>query len=237
MNKLKEFLRVIEGLSIPKEDMVAVRSDVERSEPHNFIDIYEILRKNSYYNEATEFLQIITGELPAEASIVVLLSNDLFDRGLIKDAYAQLQLVENLTKSHPLAQKLLLKINIIFSKELVVKVCFKRIRDFDLYDQETKDLLRIYQTKGFLALRTHLENLLCRDGISLDSYFEDVNVSNQDFVSQVLDSIEKDVVSQFVIMPLKDIGLTHSKNELHEIQVMKLKKLLRSLDENEVSVD
>ncbi len=184
--------KMVRQLPLSRAEAEILRRFEEDPSGRQFLPLSEILRNHQLIDESLELLYQGVQDHPGFAVARVVLARELFQRGLVLDAWDTLGRAPTPLTDNVLAQKLQFKLALLLGDEPTVRKAYQQLRVQQGVDPEIKRLIERLDLDGIALTRESYTTDLIGRGIDLRLPRPD-NVSSMISVTNIADkAIPKD---------------------------------------------
>ncbi len=161
------WIKMVRQLPLSRAESEILRRFEEDPSGRQFLPLSEILRNHQLIDESLELLHQGVQDHPGFAVARVVLARELFQRGLVLDAWNALGRAPNPLTDNVLAQKLQFKLGLLLGDETTVRKSFQQLRVQQGVDPEIKRLMERLDLDGIALTRESYTTDLVGRGIDL----------------------------------------------------------------------
>ena len=206
---VNKWLTLLDGVKLTRSESLILKKFKQDPEGQNFLQFADLLKSHDKVDESLELL--INGVLnhPSFSVARVVLSRELLSKGLIEEAWQNLQESPVSLDENLLAQKLKIKLSTLLGLEEISRSLFLNIKK-DVLDKDILEIKDDISNLGFHLARVNLiEKLHLDKKYILDKYknvfTKDTSSSELSSVSiEGLDKVEKKSLSGFRVVGLSN---------------------------------
>ena len=209
-------------LKFTKKQNEVVKRYLNNPRGQGFLPIVEILRSNGYPEEAFELLSWGVKKYPKYIAARVLLAKELYDKGLVQDAFQTLQTTRGSIRDNVLGQKILFKSSILCGFEASAKRIYQHLHSSRQLDEEISEISKILNLDGIKGARSFILNQFKRRNIYVVlpvlNSFETEDTQKTSVFNAQLSTLSMDynflkdpMLKSFSVVPLSEIF--HSRDE------------------------
>jgi len=198
-------IAILERMDLSRSE----RSVLERyrMDPHGrtFLPLADVLRTHGLMDESIELLWRGVRAHPSFAMARVILARELFQKGLLTDAWQTLQDSPTALGDNILALKILFKLNVLFENLEGSERARQDILQRGEPDEEIRELTGIFTLRGLGATKDFLLQQFSSLGVTPSSHDERANVPTPAKESK---PVTKDVTNEaenFSVLPLNQV--------------------------------
>jgi len=158
------WLSILESLPLSRAEKDLVERYRRDPEGRVFLPIADILRAYELYDESLELLTQGVGKHPDFTVARVVLARELYNKGLVAEAWSALRNSPSSLKDNVLAQKLLYRLAILLRMPTDARSIIQHLHQAGMLDPETKSMGDTMDASGFDAVRDRLIGTLKERG-------------------------------------------------------------------------
>jgi tetratricopeptide (TPR) repeat protein len=217
--------KMVRQLPLSRAETEILRRFEEDPSGRQFLPVSEILRNHQLLEESLELLQQGVQDHPGFAVARVVLARELFQRGLVLDAWDTLIHAPSPLTDNVLAQKLQFKLALLLGDEPTVRKSFQQLRVQQGVDPEIKRLMERLDLDGLAAIRESYTTDLIGRGVDLRlpkldesiqglerqpvkdlKPLDEKSVRSKKFVLEYeLDDLSRKQIEKFHVVPLPEV--------------------------------
>lgn len=227
------WIKMARQLPLSRAEQEVVRRFEEDPAGRQFLPLSDLLRSHKLFDESIELLTQGVQDHPGFSVARVVLTRELFQRGLVLDAWNVLEHAPLPLTDNVLAQKLRFKMAILLGDESSARGAYQHLRIQQGIDPEIKKIADQLDMDGLLMTRDAFQIDLQRRGIDLKlpatqmsaTSFGGVGAEKQDLESRVatrgrekkfileyeLDESTRRSVESFHVVPLNEVFVPGSE--------------------------
>ncbi len=153
---MQRFFPTLDHLDLNNGEKEVVRRFKDNPQSRYFLPISDILRLHRYSDESIEMLIEGVSQNPRFTVARVILARELYQKGLMTEAWRVLEESPVSLLDNILAQKLRFKLAILLYQEATVKNILRNLQSQDVLDDEIYRLSEITETIGLEEARTQI---------------------------------------------------------------------------------
>ena len=161
------WIKMVRQLPLSRAEGEILRRFEEDPSGRQFLPLSEILRNHQLIDESLELLHQGVQDHPGFAVARVVLARELFQRGLVLDAWDTLGRAPTPLTDNVLAQKLQFKLALLLGDEPTVRKAYQQLRVQQGVDPEIKRLIERLDLDGIALTRESYTTDLIGRGIDL----------------------------------------------------------------------
>ncbi len=165
---LESWLRILQELPLSKSEKELATRFAADPEGRGFLTIAEVLKTHQAHDECLELLTEGLGRHPDYSVARVVLGRELYNRGLVQECLKTLEEAPKPLKDNLLAQKLRFKALLYLNRSDAARGVVIQLKAAAHIDEETKDLIRSFETLGIGIVRDQLIKEFAAKGLHLD---------------------------------------------------------------------
>lgn len=165
---LESWLRILQELPLSKSEKELTARFAVDPEGRGFLSIAEVLKTHQAHEESLELLSEGIARHPDYSVARVVLARELYNRGLIQQSLKTLDEAPKPLKDNLLAQKIRFKALILLNQGDASRAIHLQLKTSPHMDEETKDLLRSFETLGPAIVRDQILKDFASKGFPLD---------------------------------------------------------------------
>lgn len=227
------WIKMARQLPLSRAEQEVVRRFEEDPAGRQFLPLSDLLRSHKLADESIELLTQGVQDHPGFAVARVVLARELFQRGLVLDAWNTLDRAPLPLTDNVLAQKLRFKMAILLGDEVSARSAFQHLRVQQGIDPEIKKISDQLEIDGIVIARDAFQTEIRRKGVDLKLPIESserlLGASSDSFNQQTdgriqtrsrakkfvleyeLDEITRKNVENFHVVPLSEVFVPGSE--------------------------
>ena len=178
MSQTNPWIPILKNLKLTRAEKAVVARYERAPDSRVFLPISDILKKHNLHDEALEMLMKGVQENPRYTAARVLLTTELFKKGMAKEAWAILDATVDGIKDNVLAQRTRFKLALYLGKEYEARETYGHISRRSIGDDATKVWGEALKTKDFKQLVSDYHKHLVTEGIPAPADGEKVSEVN-----------------------------------------------------------
>ena len=224
------WLPVLQDLPLTRTEKEVVKRYEADPEGRSFLPVADILRSHKLLEESLELLNQGVVRHPTFTVARVVLSRELFQKGMIQESWATLEDSPVPLRENVLAQKLKFKIAAILGKEEVAKKTKDFLKTHQMLDQETKQLSDLFEVSGLDKVKDELLGKFKSRGVQVD-----LNSPNWDEDDYQLspEPNHREPKPEGTFVPLRDVDLATDGENVSGFHVVSLGEIFKPKDAGE----
>jgi tetratricopeptide (TPR) repeat protein len=164
---LESWLRILQELPLSKSEKELAARFAADPEGRGFLTIAEVLKTHQAHDECLELLTEGLGRHTDYNVARVVLARELYTRGLVQECLKTLEEAPKPLKDNLLAQKLRFKSFLYLNRSDAARGVVIQLKAAAHLDEETKDLIRSFETLGIGIVRDQLIKDFASKGLHL----------------------------------------------------------------------
>ena len=210
------WIDLLNTLPLSKTEQEIVKRFAKEPEGKGFLPVSDILRAHGLTEESLEILVQGLNRFPTYSVARVVLIRELYECGMIAQAWKALIQSPTTLKQNTLAQKLSYRLHVILGKEIEAREIFDHMKRSTMVDQETRKLSDKLDISGIEFVRQELINELEAKGVEIAFPTDEIlkvdveKPEERPVKSPGIESIPRQAATQsdvdnFYVVSLKDI--------------------------------
>lgn len=163
----KTWIAIAGQLPLSRVEQEVLKRFREDPSGRQFLPLSDVLRGHKLYDESLELLAQGVQDHPAFSVARVVLARELFQRGLIMEAWGTLEKSPAPLADNVLAQKLRFKMAVLLGDESAARVSIQALKAQQGVDPEVRRIFDQLEVEGVLAARESFRDELIIRGIDL----------------------------------------------------------------------
>lgn len=130
-----DLVRIAEQLPLSRSEKKEIRSLVRRGGDQRFLVLHRIFKNHNLANEATELLTWAVSKFPSHKTARVILAEDYFHRGLIRQAWDLLKTERSSLSQNNLAQRLMFQLCVLLELDQTAHSVLTHLKAMRMTDE------------------------------------------------------------------------------------------------------
>ncbi|NRA43591.1 MAG: hypothetical protein HRU09_01410 [Oligoflexales bacterium] len=164
---MKSWLEALKNNRFERKDRKMIKRFLGKTFNQSFLPMVELLKKYDLQDEAFELLNYGVKQYPRYTAANILLAKELYEKGLVQDAWEQIKRVKAPLHDNILAQKIMFKVSILNEHESTAKSILQHMTHRRLLDNELELLGKELKLGGIQSAKSSLVNQFRKQGIKL----------------------------------------------------------------------
>ncbi|MFK7823517.1 MAG: tetratricopeptide repeat protein [Oligoflexales bacterium] len=164
---MKSWVEVLKNKKFERKDQKMVKRFLSKPFNQGFLPIVEVLKKYDFLDEAFELLNYGVGKYPRYTAARILFAKELYEKGLIQDAWDKVKTAKTPIHENILAQRILFKVAILNEHENTAKSVLQHMTHRRLLDRELELLGKKLNLGGIKVAKASLVEYFKNKGISI----------------------------------------------------------------------
>ncbi|MEZ4742699.1 MAG: tetratricopeptide repeat protein [Bdellovibrionota bacterium] len=209
---------ILEKINLSRTEKEVVNRFRKDPQGRSFLPVADILKRHQFVDESIELLT--RGVLAHKTFTVarVVLVRELYNKGLIVEAWKTLEQTTSSLKQNILAQKLKFKLAIALGYNLIAASTIEHMKIQNMLDEETTALGETFETSGIYEARKILINQWNSQGVQIDlpAYVEQApNVMDADKSIDTINEKKSDEFPSYNINTVKGFQVVRLEEIFH----------------------
>lgn len=177
MTSMDPWIPILNQLKLSRSEKMVVERYQSAPEGRTFLPIADILLSHQMVDECIELLMQGVSRHPRFTVARVILARELFNKGMMLQAWNTLAESPESLQENVLAQKIRFKLALVLGKEKMARDIYRHIYDRRLYDEETKHWGDRLAHEDFHTVARSFVEELRRAGIRVLDYYPELTPS------------------------------------------------------------
>lgn len=178
MTSMDPWIPILNQLKLSRSEKIVVERYQSAPEGRTFLPIADILLSHQMVDECIELLMQGVSRHPRFTVARVILARELFNKGMMLQAWNTLAESPESLQENVLAQKIRFKLALVLGKEKMARDIYQHIYDRRLYDEETKHWGDRLAHEDFHTVARSFVEELRRGGIRVLDYYPELTSSS-----------------------------------------------------------
>lgn len=153
---MKSWIETLKSCKLDKKDQKTVNRFLSKPFNQSFLSVVDILKRYDCKDEAFELLNYGISKFPEYVAAHVQLAKELFEKGLVQDAYESIKNIKAPIHENILAQKILFKVAVLNEHESAAKSIAQHMNHRRILDQETEAIVKRINIGGVKSAKEFL---------------------------------------------------------------------------------